>query len=106
MTDMIQKSYDVVVVGGGMSGLCAAIASARGGARTALVHNRPVLGGNANSEIRMHICSADNHGHRPNARETGITVMKTQLQVIIDGKISVDTALTAIDTEMQKNLTK
>ena len=57
--EMIQKSYDVVVVGGGMSGLCAAIASARGGARTALVHNRPVLGGNASSEIRMHICGAD-----------------------------------------------
>ena len=70
--EMIQKSYDVVVVGGGMSGLCAAIASARGGARTALVHNRPVLGGNASSEIRMHICGADNHGHRANARETGI----------------------------------
>ncbi len=75
MTDLmvtIQKGYDVVVVGGGMSGLCAAIASARGGARTALLHNRPVLGGNASSEIRMHICGADNHGHRPNARETGI----------------------------------
>ena len=65
-------SYDVVVVGGGMSGICAAIASARGGAKTALIHNRPVLGGNASSEIRMHICGADHHGSRENARETGI----------------------------------
>ena len=68
----ISKNYDVVIVGGGMSGVCAAIASARHGARTALLQNRPVLGGNASSEIRMHICGADHHGSRPDARETGI----------------------------------
>ena len=55
-----------------MSGVCAAIASARHGVKTALVQNRPVLGGNASSEIRMHICGADSHGSRQNARETGI----------------------------------
>jgi hypothetical protein len=55
----ILKAYDVVIVGGGVSGVCAAIASARHGAQTALIHNRPVLGGNASSEIRMHICGAD-----------------------------------------------
>lgn len=65
-------TYDVVVVGGGMAGICAAIAAARGGAHTALIHNRPVLGGNGSSEIRMHICGADCHGKRENARETGI----------------------------------
>ena len=43
--------YDVVVIGGGMSGICAALAAARHGARTALVHDRHVLGGNASSEI-------------------------------------------------------
>ena len=40
-----EKSYDLIVVGGGMSGLCAAIAAARQGTHTALVHARPVLGG-------------------------------------------------------------
>ena len=50
--------YDVVVIGGGMSGICAALAAARHGARTALVHDRHVLGGNASSEIRMHICGS------------------------------------------------
>lgn len=70
--NQITKNYSFIVVGGGMSGLCAAIASARGGVKTALIQNRPVLGGNASSEIRMHICGADNHGHRDNARETGI----------------------------------
>lgn len=58
---------DVCVVGGGMSGLCAAVASARNGARTVLVHDRPVLGGNASSEVRMWICGAG-----ADARETGI----------------------------------
>ena len=37
--------YDVVVIGGGLSGMCAAIAAARHGAQTALVHARHVLGG-------------------------------------------------------------
>lgn len=69
---MIEKSYELIVVGGGMSGLCCAIAAARKGIKTALIHNRPVLGGNASSEIRMHICGADHHMSRPNARETGV----------------------------------
>jgi hypothetical protein len=61
-------STDVCVVGGGMSGLCAAIASARKGAKTVLVHDRPVLGGNASSEVRMWICGA----HGAHNKETGI----------------------------------
>lgn len=67
-----RQIYDVVVIGGGMAGICAAIASARHGAKTVLIHNRPVLGGNASSEIRMHICGAAVHSKRKNARETGI----------------------------------
>ena len=59
---------DVCVVGGGMAGLCAAIAAARNGARTLLVHDRSVLGGNASSEIRMWICGA----HGPHNKETGV----------------------------------
>ena len=69
---VLDKEYQVIVVGGGIAGICAAIASARNGARTALIHNRPVLGGNASSEIRMHIVGANCHGNRPEARETGI----------------------------------
>lgn len=45
-------SYDVVVVGGGLAGVCAAIAAARHGATVALVTDRPVLGGNCSSECR------------------------------------------------------
>ena len=65
---------DVVVVGGGMAGVCAAIAAARNGASVVLIQDRPVLGGNSSSEIRMHIVGADCHGSRKDtdARETGI----------------------------------
>jgi hypothetical protein len=63
---------DLVVVGGGMSGICAAIAAARNGATVILVQDRSLLGGNASSEIRMHIVGADTHGGKPGARETGI----------------------------------
>lgn len=63
---------DICVVGGGMSGLCAAVAAARHGASVILMHERPVLGGNASSEVRMHICGADRNAHHPNLRETGI----------------------------------
>ena len=59
---------DFCVVGGGMAGLCAAVAAARHGARVALMQDRPVLGGNASSEIRMWICGAKGDDNR----ETGI----------------------------------
>lgn len=68
----IPKHYDVIVVGGGMSGLCAAIASARQGVKTALIQDRSVYGGNASSETRMHISGASCHWGKKNASETGI----------------------------------
>jgi FAD dependent oxidoreductase len=45
--------YDVIVVGGGISGCAAALASARLGQTVALLHDRPVLGGNASKEIGL-----------------------------------------------------
>jgi len=68
----VDHQADVCVVGGGMAGLCAALAAARHGAHTVLMHDRPVLGGNASSECRVHICGADRHNRRPFLRETGI----------------------------------
>ncbi|MBN2000079.1 FAD-dependent oxidoreductase [candidate division KSB1 bacterium] len=63
---------DVLVAGGGLSGVCAAIAAARNGARVVLVQDRSRLGGNASSEIRMHVLGANNHDKTRNWRETGI----------------------------------
>lgn len=70
----VKKSLDAdfVVVGGGMAGVCAALAAARNGLSVILVQDRSVLGGNASSEIRMHIVGADCHGSRPGAREAGL----------------------------------
>jgi len=65
-------AYDVVVVGGGLAGVCAAIAAARHGCSVALVHDRPVLGGNSSSEVRVNTGGADAHGSRRHARESGI----------------------------------
>lgn len=65
-------TVDVCVVGGGMAGICAALAAARQGARVVLMHDRPVLGGNASSECRVHIGGADREGARPFLRETGL----------------------------------
>ncbi len=64
----LSHDFDLCVLGGGLSGLCTAISAARRGARVGLVQDRPVLGGNASSEIRMWVCGA----HGLNNRETGI----------------------------------
>jgi len=64
----ITHECDFCVVGGGLAGMCAAIAAARGGLKVVLIQDRPMFGGNASSEIRMWVCGAlgDNN------RETGI----------------------------------
>ena len=63
---------DVTVIGGGLGGVAAAISAARTGATVALVNNRPVLGGNSSSEVRVWVCGATAHGSQKFARETGI----------------------------------
>ena len=61
---------DILIAGGGMSGVCAALAAARNGLKVVLIQNRSRLGGNASSEIRMHICGAS--ALNQVWRETGI----------------------------------
>ncbi len=65
---VIEHEVDLCVIGGGMAGMLAAIAAARHGIKVALMNDRPVLGGNASSEIRMWIRGA----HGDNLQETGI----------------------------------
>ncbi|MGP9736262.1 FAD-dependent oxidoreductase, partial [Brachybacterium sp. AOP42-C2-15] len=71
---MITEAHhaDIVVIGGGLAGICAAIGAARRGTTVALVQNRPVLGGNSSSEVRVWVCGATSHGVHHYARETGI----------------------------------
>ncbi len=64
------ETHDVIVCGGGLAGFCAAVAAARHGAKVALVQDRPVLGGNASSEICVTVHGAA--GFHAYSRETGI----------------------------------
>ena len=60
-----QYSYDVIVTGGGIAGMCAAAAASRLGCKVALINDRPVLGGNNSSEVRVHL--GGNIGVGPNS---------------------------------------
>jgi hypothetical protein len=70
--ELIQS--DVTVIGGGIAGVCAAIAAARNGMKVSLINDRPVLGGNASSEVRVHINGSAYLGNSPSyyAREGGL----------------------------------
>ena len=59
---------ELCIVGGGLSGLCAAVAAARAGTKVTLIQDRPMLGGNCSSEIRMWVRGAQGRHNR----ETGI----------------------------------
>lgn len=71
-TSLPVEHYDVVVLGGGMAGVCAALAAARAGAKTVIIQDRPVFGGNSSSEIGVHIVGADELGSHRFSRETGL----------------------------------
>lgn len=66
--ETVIHAADLCVVGGGLAGLCGAVEAARHGAKVILMQDRPMLGGNASSEIRMWVCGA----HGDDMRETGI----------------------------------
>ncbi len=68
------KKVDLVVVGGGMTGVCCAITAAREGVKVALIQDRPVLGGNASSEVRLWVLGATSHMGNNNrwSREGGV----------------------------------
>ncbi|MGX1929332.1 FAD-dependent oxidoreductase [Flagellimonas sp. 2504JD4-2] len=70
----VQLQADLVVVGGGLAGVCAAIVAARDGLKVILVQDRPVLGGNASSEVRLWALGATSHMGNNNrwSREGGL----------------------------------
>jgi len=63
---------DIIVVGAGLAGICAALAAARSGVTVALVTDRPVLGGNASSEVRVTPGGASYSVFHRFAKETGL----------------------------------
>ena len=69
-TSTVAQDFDLIVVGGGLSGTAAAISAARNGVKVALVHERSMLGGNSASEVRLYPENTD--GNQPWIRESGI----------------------------------
>lgn len=99
----IHHNVEFCVVGGGLSGMCAAIAAARHGVKTLLMHDRPMLGGNASSEIRMWVCGA----HGANNLETGI-IEEIQLENLYRNNYpnySIWDSILYEKARFQKNLT-
>lgn len=74
-------SYDFAVVGGGYAGMCAAVAAARRGVKTILIQDRPVLGGNASSEVRVGPIGQLGLGPFP-----GLSGLPYELMVVTKGK--------------------
>ncbi|MEM9701872.1 MAG: FAD-dependent oxidoreductase, partial [Planctomycetota bacterium] len=64
-----KDGYDLVVIGGGYAGCGAAISAARVGCRVALIQNRPVLGGNGSSEVRVWAMGSIRRGKYPRIGE-------------------------------------
>ena len=73
-TKLVVLNSNLVVVGGGLSGVCAAITAARAGLKVVLIQDRPVLGGNASSEVRLWSLGATSHMGNNNrwSREGGL----------------------------------
>lgn len=71
---LIELNADFVVIGGGLSGVCTAIEAARENLKVVLVQDRPVLGGNASSEVRLWALGATSHMGNNNrwSREGGL----------------------------------
>ena len=69
---LVELQCDVLVAGGGLAGVCAALSAARHGAKVVLVQDRSRLGGNSSSEVKIHVVGANSHKGRPGWREGGI----------------------------------
>ena len=65
ITDKSEATYDFIAIGGGFAGMCSSLAAARGGLKTALVQDRPMVGGNNSSEIRVWLGGGTNYDPFP-----------------------------------------
>ena len=96
--------FDFVVVGGGIAGLCSAISAARLGCKVALIHDRPVLGGNNSSEVRVHLQGRMGYPPYPNLGN-----LVHELDPLMDGNAQTgekyDDAKKIAVVSAEKNLT-
>ncbi len=88
--------FDLVVVGGGLAGCGAAVAAARQGIKVALINDRPVLGGNASKEIRVHTLGLKMYNiveelgtqHYPNGDDGAIAATDT-IEMVVRGEKNI-----------------
>jgi len=69
---LVEIETEVFIAGGGLAGVCAALAAARHGAKVVLVQDRSRLGGNSSSEVKMHVVGSSCHKGRLGWRESGL----------------------------------
>ncbi len=93
-------NFDVVVVGAGPAGVPAAVAAARHGARTALICDRPVVGGNASNENGVPIQGAASNRPDEAMRESGIVEEVTRIRMANEwGRVNTQSFQQVIDGE-------
>jgi hypothetical protein len=105
----IRLSADLAVVGGGVAGVCCAVTAAREGLKVVLVQDRPVLGGNGSSEVRLWLLGATCHMGSNNrwAREGGVVneIMMKNLWRNPEGNPLIFDALLLEMVHEEENLT-
>ncbi|MBN8729972.1 MAG: FAD-dependent oxidoreductase [Acidobacteria bacterium] len=69
---LVDLKTDILIAGGGLAGVLAAVTAARHGSKVVLVQDRSRLGGNSSSEVKMHVVGANSHKSRPGWREGGL----------------------------------
>lgn len=92
----LHNEFDLVVVGGGIAGCAAAVAAARQGTKVALINDRPVLGGNASREIRVHTLGLERYdivkqlgtAHYPNGDAGAIAATDT-IEMVVRGEKNI-----------------
>lgn len=101
MLEVVEHRAQLCIIGGGLAGMGAAIEAAKHGVKTVLMHERPVLGGNASSEIRMWICGMWGY------METGLVeeLRQENIHRNPDGNYSVWDMLLYEKLRFQENLT-
>jgi len=106
---LVEIAADLVIVGGGLAGTCAAISAAREGLKVVLVQDRPVLGGNASSEVRLWVLGATSHMGNNNrwSREGGIIneIMEENLYRNRQGNAMIFDTILLEKCVLEKNLT-
>jgi len=100
---------DLVIVGGGLAGACGAITAAREGLKVVLVQDRPVLGGNSSSEVRLWVLGATSHMGNNNrwSREGGVVneVMQENLYRNRQGNALIFDTILLEKVMEEKNIT-